>query len=80
MRSCRPFCWGWPGRMRSMLMPSRSHQTESLERLNRPLGEAKGTPLSERMARGKPRSLNRRSKAVKAGFSAFDSMASHSSR
>ena len=50
MRSWRPFCCGWPGLMRSMAMPSRSHQTESLERLNRALGLAKGTPLSERMA------------------------------
>src|SRR5579872_1076851 len=50
-----------------------------LERLNKPLGEAKGTPLSERMARGSPRSRKRRSKAVNAGFSAFDSMASQSS-
>src|SRR5215831_5234855 len=45
MRSWRPFCWGWPGLMRSMEMPRRNHQTESLERLNRPLGEAKGTPV-----------------------------------
>ena len=51
--------------MRSMVMPRRSHQTESLERLNRALGLAKGTPLSERMASGRPRSANNRSKAVK---------------
>jgi len=31
-----------------MVMPSRNHRTESLERLNRELGEAKGAPLSER--------------------------------
>ena len=31
MRSCRPFCWGWPGRIRSMEIPKRSHHTESLE-------------------------------------------------
>ena len=37
--------------MRSILMPGRSHQTDSFERLNEPLGEAKGTPLSERIAR-----------------------------
>ena len=40
--------------MRSMVMPSRSHHTESLDRLNNPFGEAKGTPLSERIARGIP--------------------------
>jgi hypothetical protein len=28
-----------------MLMPRRNHQTESFERLNSPLGEAKGTPF-----------------------------------
>ena len=44
--------------MRSMAMPRRSHQTESLERLNKALGLAKGTPLSERMAAGRPRSAN----------------------
>src|SRR6187200_439893 len=55
MRSWRPFCCGWPGLMRSMAMPSLSHQTESLERLNRALGLAKGTPLSERIACGRPR-------------------------
>ena len=37
---------------RSMSMPSLSHQTDSLERLNKPLGLAKGTPLSDRMAAG----------------------------
>lgn len=68
------------GRIRSMLMPRRNHHTESFERLNKLLGEANGTPLSERIARGKPRSWNRRSKAVKAGFSALDSIASHNSR
>jgi hypothetical protein len=34
--------------MRSIAMPSLSHQTESFERLDRALGPAKGTPLSER--------------------------------
>jgi Alginate export len=41
---------------------------------------AVGTPLSERMAPGKPRSWNRRSKAGKASSSRLDSSASHSSR
>ena len=53
--------------------PRRSHQTDSRERLNNPFGEAKGTPLSERIASGKPRSLNNRSKAVKANCSWLDS-------
>src|SRR5579863_3231921 len=69
VRSWRPFCWGWPGLIRSMATPSLSHQTESLERLNRPFGLAKGTPLSERIAEGKPRSLKSCSKAVMAGSS-----------
>src|SRR6266853_4398164 len=34
MRSWRPFCWGWPGLIRSMPIPSLSHQTASLLRLN----------------------------------------------
>ena len=39
--------------MRSMAMPSRSHQTDELGEIEqRPLGLAKGTPLSERMASG----------------------------
>src|ERR1700685_1296061 len=46
MRSWRPFCCGWPGLMRSIAMPSLSHQTASLERLKRPFGLANGTPLS----------------------------------
>src|ERR1700676_2678933 len=54
--------------MRSMVMPRRNHQTESLERLNRELGEAKGTPLSERILVGRPRSLNKRAKAVSKSF------------
>jgi hypothetical protein len=37
-----------------MPMPRRSHQKESLDRLNNPFGEAKGTPLSGLMARGRP--------------------------
>ena len=32
-----------------MEMPSRNQQIESLERLNKPLGEANGTPLSDRL-------------------------------
>src|SRR6185437_10805693 len=69
MRSWRPFCCGWPGLMRSIAMPSLSHQTESFDRLNSPLGLANGTPLSERIASGSPRSANSRSKAVIAGSS-----------
>jgi len=48
MRSWRPFCCGWPGWILSMVTPSLSHQTASLLKLNRPLGEAKGIPLPER--------------------------------
>jgi hypothetical protein len=44
MRSCRPFCCGLPGLMRSISMPRRSHHTDSLDRLKRALGLAKGTP------------------------------------
>ena len=38
--------------MRSIEIPKRSHHTDKRERLNKPFGEAKGTPLSERMAWG----------------------------
>jgi hypothetical protein len=43
--------------MHSMAMPSLSHQTDSLERLKREFGPAKGTPLSVRMAVGNPNRL-----------------------
>ena len=45
MRSWRPFCWGCPGLMRSMAMPSLSHQTESLERLKRAFGAGEGNTV-----------------------------------
>ena len=66
--------------MRSMAMPSRSHDTESLERLNRPFGLANGTPLSDLIAWGRPRSWKSCSKAVMARFSRVDSRASQSRR
>ena len=62
MRSWRPFCCGLPGLMRSIAIPSLSHQTESLDRLKSALGLAKGTPLSVRMAFGRPNSLKTFSK------------------
>lgn len=58
--------------MRSMARPSLSHHTESFERLNNALGLANGTPLSELVANGMPRSPNSRSKAVMAGSSRLD--------
>jgi hypothetical protein len=51
-----------------------------LERLNMAFGLAKGTPLSERMAAGRPRSRKTCSKAVMAVSSRVDSRASQSSR
>jgi len=59
MRSWRPFCWGWPGLIRSMPIPSRSHQTASLLKLNKAWAEAKGTPLSVRILAGRPRLLKK---------------------
>src|SRR5690242_18376661 len=64
MRSCRPFCCGCPGLMRSIAIPSRSHQTESFERLNSALGLTKGTPLSDRTAEGRPPSRRLRALTV----------------
>lgn len=61
MRSCRPFCWGEAGSIRSGRIPRRTHQTESGE--SRPRAwVAKGTPLSERMRVGRPYSWNARRK------------------
>ena len=77
MRSWRPFCCGFPGLILSISMPSLSHQTESLDRLNSPLGLAKGTPLSERIDFGRPRSLNSRSKADAAVASLVEACPSH---
>src|ERR1700758_3723435 len=51
--------------MRSIPMPSRSHHTASLLKLNQACAEAKGTPLSLRMLAGRPRSLKSRSNTVK---------------
>jgi hypothetical protein len=42
--------------MRSMVIPRRSHQTESLERPKNAVRELKGMPLSVRMALGRPKS------------------------
>ena len=46
MRSWRPFCWGLPGLIRTGVMPSLIHHTDSL--LKPPLAnEANGGPLSD---------------------------------
>ena len=66
--------------MRSTAMPRRTHHTESLERLKRPFGLANGTPLSDLIAWGRPRSWKSCSKAVMARFSRVDSRASQSRR
>jgi len=62
MRSCRSFCWGWPGIMRTGVMPSLIHHTDS--RLKPPAAsEAKGGPLSESTTCGKQHSRKSRSNA-----------------
>jgi hypothetical protein len=66
--------------MRSMARPSLSHQTASLERGKRPFGLAKGTPLSDLIACGRPRCWKRCSTAVTARSSRVDSSASQSQR
>jgi hypothetical protein len=68
MRSWRPFCRGLPGLMRSMLIPSLNHHTESLLKPKKALELAKGIPLSVRIASGKPKSLKARSKRLKANL------------
>jgi hypothetical protein len=79
MCSCAPFCSGWPGTMRSMLMPSRIHHSDSLESLARP-GDPKGLPLSDRMARGRPYSPKMRSNARRVCGPSFEGYASQASR
>jgi hypothetical protein len=48
------------------LDPEPGHQIASFESPNSALGEAKGAPLSVRMAPGRPKSLNALSKTEKA--------------
>ncbi len=59
------------------LNPKRSHHTDSLLRPYRACADANGTPLSVRMARGRPNSLKVRSKTVNANFSWVVESASH---
>src|SRR6516165_1208312 len=59
--SCRPFRCGLPATIRSGRMPSLIHHTASRDSPPTP-GEAKGGPLSERIASGKPCSLKAASK------------------
>jgi hypothetical protein len=52
--------------MRSMAMPSRSHHTDRRLKPKKALALANGTPLSVRMASGRPNSLKARSNTLKA--------------
>ena len=61
MRSCRPFCSGWPAAMRRGTMPSLIHQTASRDN-PATAQEANGGPLSVRIADGMPYSRNAASK------------------
>src|SRR5258708_36830059 len=76
----RCHCCGLPGLIRSMPIPRRSHQTESLLRPKKALLLAKGTPLSLRIGRGSPKSLKALSKTVNAKHSLVVSRASQHSR
>ena len=79
MRSCRPFCSGCPGSMRSGWIPSFIHQTDSS--LSPPMpAVANGGPLSERMRNGRPYSRNARSKWTFACAVSGRSTDSHLSR
>ena len=61
MRSCRPFCCGLAGSIRSGLMSSLIHHSDSADSPPAAV-EAKGGPLSERIAQGRPYSLKAVSK------------------
>ena len=75
--SWRPFCWGRPGLIRSILMPRRNHQMDRRLRPNRAWGLANGMPLSVRMAAGE-KFLECALKYLKCGdfFGGFQSLAS----
>jgi hypothetical protein len=60
IRSCAPFSWGLAGRIRWWTIPRRIHQALSSQSPWMPV-EAKGGPLSLRMASGMPTSSNKRS-------------------
>ena len=78
--------------MRSIAMPSLSHHTDSLDKPNRALPEAKGAPpgsclrqargqaQSVRMAAGRPNSLKTRSNTAKAKSEPVEAMPSHARR
>ncbi len=54
MRSWEPFCSGCEGWVSSGRMPRRIHQADKRERRPMAVAAAKGTPLSVRMASGRP--------------------------
>jgi DNA replication protein DnaC len=71
--------------MRSSRIPRRNHQTDNLLKPQSAHADAKGTPLSVRIARGKPNSSNTRSKtgiavAIATRFIARFAMASSNRR
>ncbi|MCY1552700.1 hypothetical protein D9M68_891150 [compost metagenome] len=53
IRSCRPFCSGCPGAIRSGTIPSFSHQIDNCDSPPQPV-DANGTPLSVRSRSGSP--------------------------
>jgi hypothetical protein len=68
-----------PGAIRSGTMPSLSHHTASALSPSTPL-PANGAPLSERIARGRPYSLNTRSIATRTAAPVGRASASQHSR
>ena len=71
LRSWRLFCWECPGLMRSRLIPTRSHKTETLGEVEQTIGKRTGrrrrngcpaaAQLSERVLKGRKRQAFRRS-------------------
>jgi hypothetical protein len=70
---------GMPGFNEFKANPSRNHKTETLGEVEQTFGSERNAVVGTDVLR-QPSSLKGCSRAVKAGFSAFDSVASHTSR
>src|ERR1700730_4635219 len=79
-RSCPPLSWGWDGRPRSRSIPKATHHADKRLKPYKACTLAKGAPLSERIASGKPYLAKIRSKASRTVWLRALSSARSSSR